>query len=121
MEIRSLRQMVDKFRSQELVRSAEGFLAAAKIVGDLHVFTGTIPPVTPDELRQIGDYLRDNCDLTDHREDPAYKSWADQLAAYEQEVRDMEGTSYPKIEEEIKKSKQHMPDESEESGTKGKQ
>ena len=59
MEIRSLRQMVDKFRSQELVRSAEGFLAAAKTVGDLHVFTGTIPPVTPDELRQIGDYLRD--------------------------------------------------------------
>ena len=67
----------------------------------------------------IGDYLRDNCDLTDHREDPAYKSWADQLAAYEEEVRDMEGTSYPKIEEEIKKSKQPNPDGAEESGTKG--
>ena len=70
--------------------------------------------------RYLGDYLRDNCDLTDHREDPAYQSWADQLAAYEKEVKDMEGTSYPKIEEEIKKSKQHMPDDSDGSGTKGR-
>ena len=70
--------------------------------------------------RYLGGYLRDNCDLTDHREDPAYQSWADQLAAYEKEVKDMEGTSYPKIEEEIKKSKQHMPDDSDGSGTKGR-
>lgn len=67
----------------------------------------------------LGNYLRDNCDLTDHRSDPAYQSWADQLTAYEQEVRDMEGKSYPKIEDELKKRKKHGPDGSEESGTKG--
>ena len=33
----------------------------------------------------LGDYLRDNCDLEDHRDDPAYRSWADQLTDYEEE------------------------------------
>jgi hypothetical protein len=31
----------------------------------------------------------------------------------------MEGKSYPKIEEELKKRRKHAPDGSEESGTKG--
>ena len=64
--------------------------------------------------------MKQECDLTDHRDDPKYRSWHEQLKEYEQEVKDMEGTSYPKIEEEIKKSKQHMPDDSDGSGTKGR-
>ena len=70
--------------------------------------------------KYLGDYMKQECDLTDHRDDPKYRSWHEQLKEYEQEVKDMEGTSYPKIEEEIKKSKQHMPDDSDGSGTKGR-
>ena len=58
-EIRTLRQMVEKFRSREMLHDAEGFLAASKTVGGMHVFTGTLPAVTPDEMRQVGDFLRD--------------------------------------------------------------
>lgn len=49
----------------------------------------------------LGDYLAQECGLTDHRGDPAYQSWEDMWADYEREVRDMEGTSYPLIEERI--------------------
>lgn len=52
--------------------------------------------------KYLGDYLRDECELTDHRGDTAYQSWYDLLPAYEQELIDMEGTSYPIIEGKIK-------------------
>ena len=55
--------------------------------------------------RYLGDYLESECELTDHRSDPAYRSWSDLLPAYEQEVRDMEGTSYPIIEGRDKKGR----------------
>ena len=58
-EIRALRQMVEKFRSRELMQNAEGFLTAAKTVGSLHVVTATLPEIGPDEMRRIGDFLRD--------------------------------------------------------------
>ena len=58
-EIRSLRQLVEKFRSREMLQNAENFLAASHTVGDLHVLTGTLPSVTPDEMRRVGDFLRD--------------------------------------------------------------
>ena len=58
-EIRSLRQMVEKFRSREMLQNAEGFLASAKTVGELHIVTTTLTEATPDEMRQIGDFLRD--------------------------------------------------------------
>ena len=56
------------------------------------------------------DYLDANYDvdkvyLTDHRGDPAYRNWDDLLPAYEQELKDMEGTSYPRIEENLKKNR----------------
>lgn len=54
--------------------------------------------------RYLGNYLADECGLTDHRGDPAYRNWDDLLPAYEQELKDMEGTSYPRIEENIKKT-----------------
>ena len=49
--------------------------------------------------------LADECGLTDHRGDPAYRNWDDLLPAYEQELKDMEGTSYPRIEENLKKNR----------------
>ena len=61
-EIRELRQMVEKYRSREMLQSAEGFLAAARTVGDLHVFTGTLPAMEADGMRRIGDFLRDKDD-----------------------------------------------------------
>ena len=51
--------------------------------------------------KYLAEHLVKECGLTDHRNDPAYRSWDDLLSAYEQEVRDMEGTSYPLIEERI--------------------
>ena len=55
--------------------------------------------------RYLGNYLADECGLTDHRGDPAYRNWDDLLPAYEQELKDMEGTSYPRIEENLKKNR----------------
>ena len=52
--------------------------------------------------KYLGNYLADNCGLTDHRKDPAYQNWEDLLPAYEQEIRDMEGTSYATLEKELK-------------------
>ena len=47
----------------------------------------------------LGDYLARECDLTDHRDDPAYQSWQELWTDYEREIRDMEGTSYPILEQ----------------------
>ena len=59
-EIRTLRQAVEKFRSRELLHNAEGFLTSAKTVGGMHVVTTTLHGETgPDEMRRIGDFLRD--------------------------------------------------------------
>jgi len=61
-EIRELKQELEKFRAREMLQNAEGFLAAAKTVGDLHVFTSVIPAMETDSLRKIGDFLRDKDD-----------------------------------------------------------
>ena len=61
-ELRELRQMVEKFRSRELLQNAEGYLSAAKKVGEMHVFTGTLPAMEADGMRKIGDFLRDKDD-----------------------------------------------------------
>ena len=45
----------DKLRSGEIGQ----FLASAKRVGDLHVVTASRPGASPDELRRLGDMLRD--------------------------------------------------------------
>ena len=57
--------------------------------------------------KYLGDYLRAECGLTDHRGDPAYQGWTDILAPYEQELIDMEGTSYPIIEGKIREGGGH--------------
>ena len=61
-EIRELRQLVEKYRSREMLQSAEGFLAAAKTVGGMHVYTGTLPGMEAEGMRKIGDFLRDKDD-----------------------------------------------------------
>ena len=48
----------------------------------------------------LAHYLVNECDLEDHRSDPGYQAWNDLLAAYDEEVRRMEGTSYPILEKE---------------------
>ena len=58
-EIRELRSELEKFRGREMLSNAESFLASSKKVGALHVFTGVVPVDTPDNLRKIGDFLRD--------------------------------------------------------------
>ena len=58
-EIRELRQELEKFRGREMLSNAESFLASSKKVGSLHVFTGVGPTDSPDNLRKIGDFLRD--------------------------------------------------------------
>ena len=50
---------LEKFRGREMLSNAESFLASSKKVGSLHVFTGVVPVDTPDNLRKIGDFLRD--------------------------------------------------------------
>ncbi len=52
---RDLESLQDKLRSGEIGH----FLAAAKTVGDLHVVTASRPGASPDELRKLGDMLRD--------------------------------------------------------------
>ena len=56
-------------------------------------------------------YLEKECGLTDHRDDPAYRSWEELLPAYEQEVKDMEGTSYPRLEKERRERKEKEKEE----------
>jgi len=46
----------------------------------------------------LGKYLTEELGMKDHRGEPAYKSWDEMLAKYEQEVIDMEGTDYFKLE-----------------------
>ena len=50
-----LESLQDKLRSGEIGQ----FLAAAKTVGGLHVVTASRPGASPDELRKLGDMLRD--------------------------------------------------------------
>ena len=39
--------------------------------------------------------------------DPAYRSWDELIPAYEQEIKDMEGTGYPEIEKKRKEEKKN--------------
>ena len=51
----------------------------------------------------LAQYLVNECSLTDHRGDPAYRSWDELLPEYDREVEEMAGTSYPEIEKALKK------------------
>ena len=50
---------MEKFRSREMLQNAENFMAASRRVGDIRVLTGILPDVSADEMRRVGDFLRD--------------------------------------------------------------
>ncbi len=58
----------------------------------------------------FGDFLAAQGDLTDHRGDPAYSSWDEELVAYDALVEQMEGISFwdiqRRVQEERKKEKE---------------
>ena len=57
--LREMRRRVDAL--QDKIRSGEidNFIASAHNVGDLKVITATVPATTTDDLRRMGDFLRD--------------------------------------------------------------
>ena len=58
-EVKSLHQMVDKFKAKESAGEADRFLFGARQVDELKVLTATIADANADNLRQMGDMLRD--------------------------------------------------------------
>ncbi len=51
--------------------------------------------------KYLGDYLSANCDLTDHRGDPAYQEWTDIWPDYEETIKEMKGTYYSILEDQL--------------------
>ena len=58
-EVKSLHQMVEKFKAKESAGEADRFLFGARQVGELKVLTATIADADANKLRQMGDMLRD--------------------------------------------------------------
>ena len=58
-EMKTLRQEIDKMRDKLIAGDVERFLFAAKNVGGYHVVTTTRSDMGPNELRKMGDFLRD--------------------------------------------------------------
>ncbi|MBQ2895339.1 MAG: alanine--tRNA ligase [Oscillospiraceae bacterium] len=61
-ELRELRAELEKFRSKALLDDASGYLTAARTVNGLKVVTMHLPPLEKDDLRKLGDFLRDKCE-----------------------------------------------------------
>ena len=58
-EMKTLRQALEKFKSEASMGEAKQILASAKTVGGLHIITGTRQAVDAAALRVMGDFLRD--------------------------------------------------------------
>ena len=58
-EAKELRQKIDQLKDKILSGDVERFLFAAKNVGDLHIITTTRPDMEANDLRKMGDFLRD--------------------------------------------------------------
>ena len=58
-EMKTLRQTLEKFKSEASMGEAKQILASAKTVGGLHIITGTRQGVDAAALRVMGDFLRD--------------------------------------------------------------
>ncbi|HAB95040.1 MAG TPA: hypothetical protein DCF49_09885 [Lachnospiraceae bacterium] len=69
--------------------------------GDHMNLSGAVKVVT-----YLGNYLKENTDLADHRGDPAYADWEAEIVEYDQLVKDMEGKSFQDIKNELKWQKQ---------------
>ena len=58
-EVKNLRQKVEKMKDKILASDVERFLFAAKKIGDFNVLTATRTDLDANDLRKIGDFLRD--------------------------------------------------------------
>ncbi len=58
-ELKSLHQLVEKFRAKESAGEADRILFGARQVGDVKVLTSTVAEADANKLRQMGDLLRD--------------------------------------------------------------
>ena len=58
-EMKTLRQALEKFKSEASMGEAKQILASAKTVGGMHIITGTRQGVDAAALRVMGDFLRD--------------------------------------------------------------
>ena len=59
LEVKTLHQMVEKFKAKESAGEADRFLFGARQVGELKMLTATIADADANKLRQMGDMLRD--------------------------------------------------------------
>ena len=58
-EMRELKQTIDKMKAKAILSEAEQFLANAKEVNGLKVITLSIEGIAADDMRKLGDFLRD--------------------------------------------------------------
>ncbi len=58
-DFKASRKLVEKLRAQQLTMQADNIALGAKTVKGLKIITASIPELTGDELRQMGDTLRD--------------------------------------------------------------
>jgi alanyl-tRNA synthetase len=58
-DFKSARKLIEKLQAQQLKSEADRVMFGAKTVKGMKIITGVIPDLTPDELRQMGDMLRD--------------------------------------------------------------
>ena len=58
-EIKSLKRVIDNFKSKEISGEADRFLYGARVIGGMHVITAMINGADANKLRQTGDLLRD--------------------------------------------------------------
>ena len=69
----------------------------------------------------LGNYLSEKKDLTDHRGDPGYQDWDEELVEYDQLVKDMDGKSFQDIKEEQVKQKKEEKKKAKEQKEQQKQ
>ncbi len=58
-DFKTARKLIEKLQAQQLKSEADRVMFGAKTVKGMKIITGVIPDLTPDELRQMGDMLRD--------------------------------------------------------------
>ena len=58
-ELKSSRKQIEKMQAQQLKAEADRVLFGAKAVKGLQIITGIFPEFSADDLRQMGDMLRD--------------------------------------------------------------
>jgi len=58
-EIRELKQTIEKMKAREFLSQADQFLLSAKEIGGLKVVAIAIDGISADDMRKLGDFLRD--------------------------------------------------------------